>query len=116
MRRYNCSNTLNAMRLQNPIGLNWKPKSDTMSLACAAPIRADSREVLDIAYRRAVAANPQYDSEKKAEAKRAADAAKKAASLNVKSGGSSVFMKAAKGDVYAGMYEIYDRMNGGGRT
>ena len=72
-------------------------------------------EWFQAAYDKAMAGRPDLDSTKKAESKRAADQAKRLASLNVKSGGSNVFMK-TKGDPYAGMYEIYDRMHGGGRS
>jgi hypothetical protein len=73
----------------------------------------DSRDVLQAAYDKALAANPQYDVAKKSEIKKRADEAKRIASMNVKSVGG--FIARAGGNWADDLGKIYDSIQSRGR-
>jgi hypothetical protein len=69
--------------------------------------------VLREAEKRALSITGVQDRQAVAEAKKKADAAKRLAQLNVKSSSGSS-PKAASGDMYSEMREIYEQINGRG--
>jgi hypothetical protein len=74
----------------------------------------DPREILQTAYAKALASNPQYDSNRTAAAKKAADEARRISSMNVKSIGG--FIARSGGKNWADdLGKIYDSIQSRGR-
>ena len=74
----------------------------------------DPREILQTAYAKALAANPQYDVAKKSEIKRRADEARRLASMNVKSIGGAIARSGGK-NWANDLGKIYDFVQSRGR-